>query len=144
MKTIKIIAALIFTVITLNCVSAQNHSYKAQNISSKGEIMDKNQKSLGKIEKDGTIKDAQGGLLGNIASDGTITDKNGVKMGKAQKNGDFWNAKGEQVIFMSNTGEAKDSKGHILYKTSPDYAMQSCAIQCFFGGDCCSGAPVKK
>jgi hypothetical protein len=140
MKNIKITLAILFSFLAFNIALAQDnniHGYKAQNINSKGEILDKDGKMLGKIDSAGAVKDKSGVVLGYVANDGTITDKDGKKMGKAQKDGNYLNSKDEQVIFMSKDGEAKDYKGHLLYKTNPNYKMQSCAVHCFFGGKCC-------
>jgi Protein of unknown function (DUF3659) len=133
MQTIKLtIMALLMTFIT-TATNAQN--YKAQNISSAGQITDSAGKLVGKIEN-GNVFDGKGQKLGYVDANGVVTDNKGTKLGRAAKNGDFYDLKENIVLRVNEKGEVKDYKGHYIGKVHPLYKQHACVLHCFFCQGC--------
>ncbi|MFL5728013.1 MAG: DUF3659 domain-containing protein [Cytophagaceae bacterium] len=133
MQTIKLITMALLMTFISTAIKAQ--SYKAQNISSAGQITDSTGKLVGKIEN-GTVFDSKGQKLGFVDANGVVTDSKGTKLGRAAKNGDFYDLKENIVLRVNEKGEIKDSKGHYLGKVHPSHAQLACALHCFFCHDC--------
>ncbi len=134
MKTLKSTLVLMLLLTGSTTFSQVGKSYKAQNITATGHILNQKGDTLGIVHPDGMVNTMKGKKIGFIAPDGTVTDKDGKRLGKAEKNGNYYDANGTLMLTVKDQGkecEILDPKGHKIGTVHENYKMHACAIHCF-------------
>ena len=66
-------------------------------IESNGTVRNASGSSIGKIESDGTIRNGSGSSIGKVESDGTVRNSSGSKIGKVESDGTVRNGNGSSI-----------------------------------------------
>jgi hypothetical protein len=136
---------LIITLGVLFILVANAQSYKAQfKVDDTGKVSNEKGTRLGTIESDGTIKDANGKVVGKlIKSDNgsELMNHLGKKMGELLDDGTLKDAKGKTMFTISTADEAGickilDKNGKPVGTVHENYKNQgACAYHCLANKD---------
>lgn len=134
MKSLNKIVIAVFLLVTFNVALAQNP--KSQFIiNATGKVLTDKGIEVGWIENDGSIKNAQGVLVGKIVGS-KVLDKMGNKIAEVSSDGSLKDGKGKIIYTVLTTdasGNCKivDASGKEVAKVHENYKMQgSCAFHC--------------
>lgn len=135
MKTIKNFLVMVLAmVIAIQFANAQDYKHP-YNVKENGEVVNEQGVKLGWIEKDGTIKNAKGEVIGKKVKN-QLNDKVGKKMGAVSEDGTLTGKDGK-VLFRISTADENgickilDANGKEVGTVHQNYKQQgACAIHC--------------
>ena len=138
MKTFKKFLLALMALATIQFVSAQDYKHPF-NVKSSGEVVNQKGEKLGWIEADGTIKNAQGEVVGKVQmkdKQAVFLDKLGKKAGAVSENGTLTGTNGKVLYTISTADEngnckILDASGKEVGIVHENYKKQgACAIHC--------------